>query len=67
MQLASGHGTEAYIVATVLQNLLNSAQGGNGSATGNSCSGWLRGSQSTAVGLPYPVDSAAARLLEGLG
>jgi membrane-associated phospholipid phosphatase len=61
----SGHGTEAYIVATVLQDLLNSAQAGNGKRYREQL---LRlaariSVNRTVAGLHYPVDSAAGRLL----
>ncbi|MEO7642784.1 MAG: phosphatase PAP2 family protein [Ramlibacter sp.] len=63
--LPSGHATEAYLVCTVLQSLLNSAQPGNGKRYHEQLQRLAAriAVNRTVAGLHYPVDSAAGRLL----
>jgi hypothetical protein len=65
----SGHATEAFLAATLLEALLNAASTGSGPGNGSRSHEQLQrlaariAVNRTVAGLHYPVDSAAGRLL----
>jgi membrane-associated phospholipid phosphatase len=67
--LPSGHATESFIIATVLQAVLDAASPARGPFRGAACREQLQrlaariAINRTVAGLHYPVDSAAGRVL----
>ncbi len=65
----SGHATEAFLVATLMESLLNAASPSGGTRNGRASREQLQrlaariAVNRTVAGLHYPVDSAAGRLL----